>query len=95
MDTIKKLIASKGKEASAENILLVYKNLSKYIQDFLKQNNNDTTKFTMAGVIDKAIDDLSLNTDLQNVPAEKEKFNGVKSPREKHNNFGKRILMRY
>ena len=92
LDTIKKLIASKGKEASAENILLVYKNLSKYIQDFLKQNNNDTTKFTMAGVIDKAIDDLSLNTALQNVPAEKEKFNGVKAPREKHNNFGKKNL---
>lgn len=92
LDTIKKLIASKGKEASAENILLVYKNLSKYIQDFLKQNNNDTTKFTMAGVIDKAIDDLSLNTDLQNVPAEEEKFNGVKAPREVYNNFGKKNL---
>ena len=92
LDTIKKLIASKGKEASAENILLVYKNLSKYIQDFLKQNNNDTTKFTMANVIDKAIDELPLKIDLQNVPAEEKKFNGIKSPREVHNNFGKKNL---
>lgn len=92
LDTIKKLIASKGKEASAENILLVYKNLSKYIQDFLKQNNNDTTKFTMANVIDKAIDELPLKIDLQNVPTEEEKFNGIKAPREVHNNFGKKNL---
>ena len=92
LDTIKQLIISKGKEDTPENILMVYKNLTKYFQEFLKQNKNDTTKFTLSDVVDKAVDELPLKTKPQEQSDEQpeEEFNGIKAPREQHNNFGKK-----